>query len=134
MRHRYFEAWNTALLGRVMAARGQPQTGADLLADAVETLSDLGDDRSLLSVAGDLAVVVADERPLQAAQILAAARAIRDRLNLPCDAEERERYDSAEKAIESEVPADQLRSMRDRAARQSLEQLAAQAVSMVRPV
>jgi hypothetical protein len=78
-------------------------------------------------------VIVADQRPLQWAEILAAARAIRERRELPCDAEERERYKATERAIESHVRAEQLEPTRQRAARLSLEQLATRAISMVRP-
>jgi predicted ATPase/class 3 adenylate cyclase len=131
--HRYNTAWTTALLGRVVAAQGQAETGAALLADAIEVLAELGDDRSLLSVVGDLAVIKSERKPLEAAEVLVAARSIRERLDLPADTEERVRYAATERAIEASVPVDALKSAHDRGSRLGLEQLVRLSLNLVRP-
>jgi len=119
--NRQTEAWNTVLLGRIVAALGQPADAGALLAEAMQILSDLDDDRSLLTAIGELAIILAEQHPLPAVELLAAVRAIRGRRHLPANVEERIRLDAAEAAITASTPVDARESAIARGSRFQLD-------------
>jgi predicted ATPase len=120
--YRHLAGWNTALLGRVLAVRGRTADAIGLLAEALEVLVDLGDDRSVLSVLGDLALIVTAGDPLVGVELLSAVRAIRERHNLPPDVEDLGRYDAADAAADAGLSPDSLKLARTRGVTMEIEQ------------
>jgi predicted ATPase/class 3 adenylate cyclase len=119
--HHYITAWNTALLGRALVNQGELRGGLALLAEAIQVLADLGDDRSLLSVAADVASALCEDAPLDAAALLAAVRGLRQLREIPPDFEEAGRYDSMDAVLESSALPGPLESARERGSRMDLE-------------
>jgi predicted ATPase len=97
--NRQLRAWNGRILGRVAAARGHRDEADRLLRQAVVDLRDLGADRLVLSALGDIAMLSVEVDDRRAALLLSGVRELRASRGLPADAEEEQRFATAEAAL-----------------------------------